>query len=78
MRDLPTTPLLAIVFIGTSTRTVVVYDNDVSHISSDEEDAGLPGIGRCELFAGPRRITALAVCGHKEIRKAKKGKRKVR
>ena len=37
----------------------------------------LPEIGRCGLFAGPRRITALAVCGHKEIRKAKKGKRKV-
>ena len=58
---------------GTSTGTVVVYD--VSHI--DHNGTKLPEIGRCELFAGPRRITALEVCGHKEMRKLKKGKRKV-
>jgi hypothetical protein len=49
---------------GTSTGTVVVYD--VSNVHSDDSDAKLPELGRCVIHDAPKRITSLAVCGHKE------------
>jgi WD40 repeat protein len=49
---------------GTSTGEVVVYD--VSDVHDHDKNFKLPEIGRCVIHAGPRRITSLAVCGHKE------------
>lgn len=49
---------------GTSTGTLVVYD--VSKVRSDDKSSKLPELGRCVVYDGPRRITSLVVCGHKE------------